>query len=868
MEERPISIELKGIERNVPFNVCGDGVMDELINLRFKDGGLRPMGRFAEVLVCGDDSTGVFVHRNAGYEHWLRMRANRLEWFAERDVQGVLVEVDAVVVYECEGMERLEFVGNVVCLFTGERLVYIKWSKDGYVVLGERPELPVLKIGLLSRVVSYCSESEIDARRDTDLFRETETGYFTKCVYDLNKAGYFIDRTLIRFALRLYDGSYSYHSAIYYVEAEDFSYDFYFGDSRVSGKGFAMGFGKDGLNFRNYGKKNAETGNYVNGPQLYEFGVLGFKPVFEFSRLCLEEWKDIVTSIDVFACPSIGYHRLKGDAGKERYEVSREEVIEELEQMHTFYKIAEVDLNGVVKVTAEGVSGEDLVFYTVLGDDYFSHNLLTGSATFVYNSKLHVGNLRQRLFEGYNYDYLLTGSRLGHILGARVVVYIVTENGEAVVKREFGGSFPFPDLSPLLLYPDKRAYKMVIMVETERGYPNNLTVVKEFALRPHAFLNMAYYLNLEDEGGSQGVFVKAINVASWEYGRNDVDTYNMVEVRGNVLKVSKVGNPFFFDVVNTYTCGNGDIVGICTVVGDVSSGTPYGAFPLYVFCSDGIKLLETGTGEVFYTRVSEGARDVCCNGDSITAIDTGVVFVSDRGLMVTNGANSVEISGPLRGLVMETGGMAEMYEGVDPDRLPVALRGKYTDVRGGLCEGNFVELVRDACIGYCYRENELFVGVGGRVFVYGFDVGRWYKYYDGRSVMGFVVSYPEMFVLAEGNVLGIGDGGGDTGVDCLLLSRSIKCGTEDFKKVKRVFLRGDFLSNGYNRFLVYGSENGKEWMLLGGCDRYGYCKDIGMFVARLRCRYVRVCFMGNLNAGSMVTHLDAVVEGVMGNKVR
>lgn len=97
-----------------------------------------------------------------------------------------------------------------------------------------------------------------------------------------------------------------------------------------------------------------------------------------------------------------------------------------------------------------------------------------------------------------------------------VKVYIDTAQGEQIVTRyipaydtstqENGRADFIEDLNPLLTYPDARAKKMDIYFVDHYVAPSPTTIVntdgyylkrKEFTLKPHPYLNMAYYIDPE-----------------------------------------------------------------------------------------------------------------------------------------------------------------------------------------------------------------------------------------------------------------------------------------------------------------------------------------------------------------------------------
>lgn len=97
-----------------------------------------------------------------------------------------------------------------------------------------------------------------------------------------------------------------------------------------------------------------------------------------------------------------------------------------------------------------------------------------------------------------------------------------------------------------------------------------------------------------------------------------------------------------------YTIGNGDIYAMCPVTTAISQGQ-FGQFPMLLFCSDGNYAMSVNS-EGFYSTISPIQRDVCLNSRSITQMDSEVLFISSRGVMITNGASIDCISQALQGV--------------------------------------------------------------------------------------------------------------------------------------------------------------------------------------------------------------------------
>lgn len=102
----------------------------------------------------------------------------------------------------------------------------------------------------------------------------------------------------------------------------------------------------------------------------------------------------------------------------------------------------------------------------------------------------------------------------------------------------------------------------------------------------------------------------------------------------NRLYLSQIDNPFMF--TDSYAVGNGTILDISAACRPLSQGQ-FGQYPLYVFCTDGTWALATNA-EGSYSSVSPVSRDLYNQSSNIAQTDTGVVFPSERGIMLLNGS--------------------------------------------------------------------------------------------------------------------------------------------------------------------------------------------------------------------------------------
>ena len=176
-----------------------------------------------------------------------------------------------------------------------------------------------------------------------------------------------------------------------------------------------------------------------------------------------------------------------------------------------------------------------------------------------------------------------------------------------------------------MFYPNPNAYKMVIYNYSSACYAVDL--------KPHEFLNGAYAI-LDYELVREKNFTSLPNISYPMYSTEEA--YNFPIQISNKIYTSEVNNPFYFPVLGINTVGTGNILGICAAAKALSEGQ-FGQFPLYAFTSEGVWALEvsnTGT----YSAKQPITRDVVINPDSITQIDSAVLFATDRGIMLISGS--------------------------------------------------------------------------------------------------------------------------------------------------------------------------------------------------------------------------------------
>ena len=315
-----------------------------------------------------------------------------------------------------------------------------------------------------------------------------------------------------------------------------------------------------------------------------------------------------------------------------------DEIIDELMKKTQYYRLfslkadslqmkgAKIKASTVMKShTVENLTSQEQL--TV--DDYFGWTKKVGKKVYTYNNRLNLLGADRYPFRGFN---LFTADSC--INGEDFVFYthIVSDSMDAWVKSD-SNTILEATLPGWIYYPDPNATEMIIM-KTSRDEGSGGVKVK---LTSHPSLNGAYSFS------SMPVYNHVVSGSETE---PTVDE-NAHETLDSQIYTSVVNNPFVFESSGDNTIGTGKILGIVANTEAVSQGQ-FGQYPLLVFTDEGIYAMSTNS-EGLYSSIHPISREVCNNTSSITPSDKVVFFTSEKGLMATSGGEAVCVSGQLSG---------------------------------------------------------------------------------------------------------------------------------------------------------------------------------------------------------------------------
>lgn len=843
-------IKYNGYTANPSDYECPDGDLATAMGFIPEDGTMKPVLPPSLVLQLESGAAVKYIHETANFKHYIILKTNgSMQWWDGKETSTpASLRTFTTTIYQVTA------VGNTLIVLASDGMHYFLWkgTSEGYLYLGtEIPECP-LSFGLQGEMVKTDEfEISFDSISEGSIWNEftdaNKTKVTSQVLAKVNKfiadnstnKGKFIYPFLLRYAYRLYDGSLTKHSApILMIASSDLAPQVFW--THITGKG-----------------------SYTNA-KLQVVGMLhkvDFAAVNQYSLTNIQNWKDIVRSVDIFISKPIYTYDQNGECtGVKnvdnsdcycvckhtnqaastttyplRYQFNKfsklyaftynpstftypsgrmmlprrsvDDVKSDIKNCSQFYFLESIKIEQLSMerklITVEEDYLQSLVTREVMTDDYDSHDKIIPQHSFPYNSRLNVANLKKVLFRGHN-AYSLFNHSDGYVanwsdatptmmdIRVSVGVYVfIKQDGKDIIVRSEYGSFGYN--MPLLFfyYPNANAYKAII----ERN--NYFSDYYEIPLEKHDFLNGAFYF-----GGWDDVSTEATSIPSVSS-----DAERTIEVT-NKIYTSEVNNPFYFPVLGINTVGTGNILGICAAAKALSEGQ-FGQFPLYAFTTEGVWALEvsnTGT----YSAKQPITRDVVINPDSITQIDSAVLFATDRGIMHISGSTVQCISDSLN-----TADLFTIADLPKADKLIEIFNSKADESEQITLENitllPFDEFLRGCRIVYDYTNQHIIVYNASVRYAYVFSLKSKSWGMMRSDIVDNVNSYPEALAMADGAKLVDFSKPVAENITALIITRPFKMDDPNsFKTINTVIQRGMFRSTHVQQVL-YGSNDLIHW---------------------------------------------------------
>lgn len=834
-------INLRGISRAPSDRMTSDGGCAESLNVYLDSTETAP------VLIPDDEtdivgSNGktyrakrIFIHKTANYTNYVLHleQGNQIGVFIDGEFKA-FATLDSE-----ETLSDITSIGNTIILATSTRMMYALFANGEYRYLGDRIPEPYIQFlcqeYTLEREDSFYlvplgseSDNEIDrlntsawagAISDISLGRESLAATrlleiqteiwsrISRMIKEAKRNKTSLCPLFVRYAVRLYDGSYIYQSVPILLGA---------GEERFVRVSAAQGndYTTNRI-FINCGKPFNVTA--------YLYGSFD------------SNWGDIIDSVDFFISTDICYPYFNAnissllfdesiakpdESAKTMYaidffngEIEDKDAVEaELLRKSQFFKVATFkfedfdNLKSGVKLFESDFpwSQDDLLERDRLPDYEQSGTLIIPSRLSSYNNRILAVGSKRILPSGYsgmqsvwkqdseNPKRYCVSYSMKHDESLKILA--INQNGEYVLSsfQPYG----------LFFHPDRRCSKLRIFdVASKQEYSCDM--------KPHPLLNCSYaYWGLDQK-------VQDLSNPTSTTQTQFTSGENRYEEDSNRIYLSEIGNPFYFPISGN-TLLSAPVTDIAIANTALSEGQ-FGQFPVYIFTRDGIWVLETGADGSFVSS-KPLSRETCLPGAAIASLDQAVVFISAKGVMLLSGSQISDISPYMNGrhYILESTpqsiiGSMPLYQ----DLLPAI-----TDL------DPFMRFMADAKIAYDYSGKRLiFISPSntGYQYVYKLDTQTWHKISLGLNLSDTINSYPDCLVMAStGSITKIYNL--STKLDiasedqqtpkAVIITRPFDLGEPDvYKSIKNIRIRGQY-TKGNVRFILLGSEDGLNFYTL------------------------------------------------------
>lgn len=669
-----------------------------------------------------------------------------------------------------------------------------------------------------SKTLTYIGYDVIQFKQNE--FNDAVQGNFAHRIADVKKNRAFAFPFFVRFALRLYDGTYArisnpvlccpsihYNGALLPYDFHDHSYDY---------SDFCT---------------TSNTSGWFD-PLLSEAALY-----FKCSIPNIDKWKDIIKDFVVFATDEVLPFAIDGgwefctpyslmtdfvalDFIKDKYFCSKkawtyksyeanvgddqeqpilttrtngpltsvivakkrkseEEIKKELLKKSVFYKLFELKATSPLldgntyyssqELIEEGVV-ETLTEQQQLGvDDYYGWTTFDPESIYTYNSRVNLINVRRIPFSGFS-QFVAFKPEYSSAQSFDFYTRIQSSSMEACVKSTVR---TIPEaLRMWFSYPDPNAKEVIIV--------NNKSNVLSLSLQLHPRLNAAYFMGNWPPSSKP----------EFTAGGKPTLSYSS-ELLTSQIFTSVVNNPFVFQASGDNTVGTGSILGIAANTEPISQGQ-FGQYPLLVFTTEGIYGMSVNS-EGLYSASYPMSREVCNNSASITPTGSLVFFTSAKGLMAVSGGNVSCVSTQLQG------------RNPSPQFLTLG-------------DGNFIKFLSGSFLAYDYRGSLLHILNPKQKYEYVYSIpdGTFAKAELSDRVLTTANAYPDSLIqLVNGTVLSLNskpDINDDTTLyNGTFTTRPLKLGSSLQLKTIHQILHLFDTANGKIALRIYGSNDCRNW---------------------------------------------------------
>lgn len=819
-------INFTGLNLTPYSDISPDGQLSVAEGIERHAGSIRPVtiqGKtiFEDVLTSYD--TLLYLHSTAAYNRFIILRE-----MPHEGPQLCYISEDDNTIHSFytlpDGMEikQLNAIDNTLIVIASTGVFYFLFKDNSYKELGTKPPELDINFGLVGKILTT-DKTTIDASKSDLIINPNEPEdsilisfneeaqvqvsgqinlFLNQLINEKTSQGNFLFPFFIRYAYRTYSGNYMVSPPVLLIPNDE-----RWPQSTISD--FKL---KQDTYFLESFDMTVKTA--VCRP-------FYFIDDFQAKYNSLQNWKDIIESVDIFISKPIcsyvtdgmttqivtngstifwkaGNKWISNEDDSLMYSVEpdyalvermlntpnigKEEFVNRIKQTGNYYKALSIPISELKQTMGkDGYLFDGNIIQNITLQESLNitgeheHDDIFASTSFVYNSRLNLANVSRKpyMFPVKSLATYTNSSGSGEESLYNYRTYVVIDNnGESVVvQSDISQLYALPKF---IFYPNPRAKKIVV----ERILSDTQSEFAEYLLTEHLFDNGAYYY------GDIPTFKSNYDTTQLT---NNGDTIQ----EPNKIYTSEVNNPFYFPLNGINTIGTGTILGLASITTALSQGQ-FGQFPLMVFCTDGNYAMQVNDEGLYAGTPPPMQRDVCINADSITQIAGAVVFVSAAGVMMSDGSANRCVSEALNGV---------------PDNVQ-----KPSD------------LFATCRVAYDYAGSRLifFSPSSDESYILSLEDGTWSNGNFGqiKTVIN-VYPYTYMQMTANGSIMQLNvpyQYNPDTGLHTgRVVTRPLKLDSLQLKRLHQFKLEGIFSEP--QQIKIFGSQNGTDWQLIGGTTR-------------------------------------------------
>lgn len=661
------NIEYTGMTSQPSDYACGDGEMKLAVNAEYRDGGYHAVRVPKDVEFKKEGFEPLFVHNvnNGGESETIvvGLKDNNLCYLIDDGISNI---------EKCENNESIldiTNIGNFLIFTNSKKIKYYLYKNGHYQEYSRLPPLPYFRfssirchekimgeegnggiektvrtniIHLSGGVGGYTYDDNLSTSQNVVKYKNSSDyskakdfilGPIESMRNTLAEYGRFMFPVLIRYGLRLYDGSIVRVSPpilTFPLNIPPYYRDSY---SRIEFESYYIDF-----------FISSYSGIVRN--QLDEIKELN------------EKWKDVVKSVDIFMSPyiyNVDLSDLEVSAGPYNAQIKVDLKYingeEAVKNVSNFFMIRSIDIRDLYKFATYGGGSEinklisreyPLGNYTQnealnVSESIYDNCDLIANGLFSYNNRLIAYGIKRDIYvndypsiyrcdvytnkqtvNGYSdkqsasISEILPSNEIKDYFGGQISIeadeyYIEITNG----KKYFVKKVPIKNkksIFPLYIsWPDMNAYRIYWKDKEKKSH------FIQFEKSDFSLFSSVYKPQIQD--------IDNIPEEKDEFGIDE-----------SLVKESEINNPLIFKDGNSVSCGNGSVITVGSNAMPVSQGQ-FGQYPIFAFCSDGVYSLSVGTNGVLQS-CSPYSYDTIATKEGLLSMNRDILCLSQMGLII------------------------------------------------------------------------------------------------------------------------------------------------------------------------------------------------------------------------------------------